>query len=326
MNKILVIVESPAKCKKIENYLGSEYKCVASFGHIRELMTDKGLKCIEIENNYNPLFRVIQRQQKNISQLKKQIAMSKEVILATDDDREGEAIAWHLCQVFKLPVGRTKRIIFHEITKPALSKAIRAPTTIDMKKVESQKARQVLDLLVGFTISPVLMKCISVGSSNSGNSNNGSSSGRQVLSAGRCQTPALRLVYDNHLEIEKNPGKELYVITGNFTKMNLVYKYGKTIERKEDVEIFLERSVSHVHRLENSVPTEVSKTPGNPLTTSAIQQKASNDLHYSPKDTMRICQNLYEAGYITYMRTDSIYFSKEFLEKIKTFITTNYGE
>jgi DNA topoisomerase I len=312
--KILVIVESPAKCKKIESYLGSEYKCVASFGHIRELMTDKGIKCIEIENNYNPLFRIVQRQQKHISELRKLIALSKEVLLATDDDREGEAIAWHICVVFGLPIKLTKRIIFHEITKPAMLKAVSRPTVIDMKKVESQKARQVLDLLVGFTISPVLMKCIP------------RDSFKQSLSAGRCQTPALRLVYDNHLEIERNPGKELYTISGYFTKMNLQYKYDSTIERKEDVENFLERSVSHNYVMENKQPELVKKSPGNPLTTSAIQQKASNDLHYSPKDTMKICQNLYEAGYITYMRTDSIYFSKEFLKKIQEFIDNKYGK
>jgi DNA topoisomerase-1 len=312
MSKILIIVESPAKCKKIESFLGSQYKCIASFGHIRELMTQKGLQCIEIENNYNPLFQISQRQKKQVATLKKNIQESKEILLATDDDREGEAIAWHICQVCKLNVNTTKRIIFHEITKPALIKAVKNPGKINMDMVNSQKARQVLDLLVGFTISPILWKSIS-------------SNKKSALSAGRCQTPALRLVYDNELDIQANPGKKCYAISGYFTKNNIKYVLDKDIETKDECEEFLENSVNHSHMMTNTTPKNIEKTPPKPLTTSDLQQKASSILHYSPKQTMSICQNLYEEGYITYMRTDSRYYSEEFINSAEKYIKSKYG-
>lgn len=315
MSKSLVIVESPAKCKKIEEYLGKElYKCVASFGHIRQLMTEKGLQCIDIEDNYNPLFKIASGKHNQVKKLREEIGKCKDIYLATDDDREGEAIAWHICQVFKLPVHTTKRIIFHEITKPALKKAVERPTVIDMNKVNAQKARQVLDLLVGFTISPILWKHIS-------------SFNKSALSAGRCQTPALRLVYDNQQEIDASPGKECYDITGYFFgKKNIAYKLTKSLENKEETQVFLESSKTHKHFMKNEEEFQTVQKAPTPFTTSALQQKANNILHYSPKDTMRICQNLYEAGYITYMRTDSKVFSEEFLQTVEPFIGEKYGE
>jgi DNA topoisomerase-1 len=313
VNNTLVIVESPAKCKKIESYLGVGYKCIASFGHIRELNKKRGIKCIDIENNYNPDFNLVKHQLKNISNIKKQITFSDEVLLATDDDREGEAIAWHICQVFKLPIKSTKRIIFHEITKPALEKAVRNPTYIDMKKVESQKARQVLDLLVGYSISPLLWKYINKTSASS-------------LSAGRCQSPALRLVYDNYYDIKENPGIECYNINGYFSEKNLNFKLNKTIESKDQVQEFLEESKNYDHILKKYKPRLTKKKAPEPFTTSMLQQKASNVLHYSPKDTMRICQNLYESGLITYMRTDSKLYSLEFIDKTTKLITKKYGD
>jgi DNA topoisomerase-1 len=312
VKQTLVIVESPAKCKKIESYLGLGYKCVASFGHIRELNKKKGIKCIDIENNYKPDFNLVSHQLKNISSLKKNISLYDEVLLATDDDREGEAIAWHICQVFKLPIKTTKRIIFHEITKTALEKAVKNPTVIDMKKVESQKARQVLDLLVGYSISPLLWKYINKTSASS-------------LSAGRCQSPALRLVYDNYNEIKENPGEECYSINGMFDSKNLNFKLNKTIGSKELVKEFLEESKDYKHKLTKYKPRVTKKKSPEPFTTSSLQQKASNILHYSPKDTMRICQNLYESGLITYMRTDSKYYSKEFIDKTKSLLLKKYG-
>ena len=311
--KTLLIVESPAKCKKIESYLGSNYKCIASFGHIRELMTQKGLKCIDIDNNYSPLFQISTRQRKKVSDMKKYIGESKEVLLATDDDREGEAIAWHICQVCNLDPRSTKRIIFHEITKPAIIKAVSKPGRINMNMVNSQKARQVLDLLVGFTISPVLWKNIS-------------SNKKSALSAGRCQTPALRLVYDNEKEIEENPGKKCYNIKGYFTNNNISYSLNKDIEKSEECEEFLEETVNHDHIMTNTEPKKSEKSPPKPLTTSDIQQKASSILRYSPKQTMQICQNLYESGYITYMRTDSRFYSEEFLENVENYIDSKYGD
>ena len=182
-----------------------------------------------------------------------------------------------------------------------------------MDMVNSQKARQVLDLLVGFTISPILWKNIS-------------SNKKSALSAGRCQTPALRLVYDNQKEIEENPGKKCYKINGYFTNNNINYSLNQDFTEKDECEEFLEDSVNHQHIMTNSEPTSIEKTPPKPLTTSDIQQKASSILRYSPKQTMQICQNLYESGYITYMRTDSRYYSAEFIENVENFIERKYGD
>ena len=312
MQSTLIIVESPAKCKKIESYLGSGYKCIASFGHVRELMTNRGLKCIDIKNNFNPHYKDIGRQKDNIQKIKRLVPQYNDIILATDDDREGEAIAWHLCNLLKLPISTTKRIIFHEITKSAIQKAILAPTTIDIKKVYSQQARQILDLLVGFTISPILWRHITRFK-------------KESLSAGRCQTPALRLIYDNQMEINKTPGTKCYNIIGYFTKHNLQFNLNTHFDSSDIVETFLEDTIEHSHMFSRSNPKEIVKKCPEPLTTSAIQQKASSILRYSPKDTMRICQNLYEAGYITYMRTDSKNYSQEFIENIQKYIITTYS-
>ena len=181
MSYSLVVVESPAKCQKIEKFLGPGYKVMSSYGHITHL---SNLKQIEFENNYKPNFEIIESKQPQINKLKKAVQNAKEVIIATDDDREGEAIAWHIAQVFKLDVQNTKRIIFHEITERALKNAIANPTTINMNMVYAQQGRQILDLIVGFKITPLLWKHIVANTKNS-------------LSAGRCQSPALRLVYDN---------------------------------------------------------------------------------------------------------------------------------
>jgi len=308
--KILVIVESPSKCKKIESYLGNNYKCVASFGHIRELLINKGLNCIDKKNNYEPLFK--SKNNKNIKILKTEINNASDILLATDDDREGEAIAWHICIMFKLDVKKTKRILFNEITKNALIKAVNNPTTINMNKVNSQKARQVLDLLVGFTISPLLWKHIS---------NNKQSS----LSAGRCQTPALRLIYDNYNEIKKDNSEECYEVLGYFTKFNLDYKLNYYFKDTEKMKEFLNKSISHKYIINNENERQIFKKSPIPLTTSSLQQKASNLLNYSPKDTMSVCQKLYEKGYITYMRTDSKTYSKDFINNISEFINDKFG-
>ena len=305
----LVIVESPAKCKKIESYLGSGYKCVASFGHIRGL-TD-GLKCIDIQNNYKPTFSVLKEKRKNVNALRKDISKSSEVILATDDDREGEAIAWHICQEFRLPVATTKRIIFHEITKPAVQKAIANPTVVNLDMVYAQQARQILDILVGYKVSPTLWSHIS-------------RTAKSSLSAGRCQTPALRLVYDNQKEIEASPGEKMYQTVGYFTKKNIDFALQKNHTSTEEIEEFLEESVNHDHIYSCSEPRNTKKTPPTPFTTSRLQQTASNELHYSPKQTMQLCQKLYEGGYITYMRTDSTTYSEEFIKDITGFIKSKY--
>ena len=195
----LVIVESPSKCKKIEQYLNTKgtYKCIASYGHIREL---PGLAAINIHNNFAPTFIECESKKDQIGKIRKAIRDADEVILASDDDREGEAIAWHLCEVFNLPIETTKRIVFHEITESALHRALAKPTKINMSIVHAQIARQVLDILVGYQLSPLLWKHVKDG-----------------LSAGRCQTPALRLIYENQREIDSTPGKQSYVVTGYFT-------------------------------------------------------------------------------------------------------------
>ena len=302
----LVIVESPAKCKKIESFLGNDYKCLASFGHIRELTN--GLKCIDIKNNFEPTFTIMESKTRNIKTLKKFIKKADEVIIATDDDREGEAIGWHICKTFNLPTQTTKRIIFREITKSAVKKAIANPGILNMQKIYAQLARQILDRLVGFIVSPQLWKSISRNT-------------KQKLSAGRCQSPALKIIYDNQTLIDNTPGVKVYNTNGNFTKYNLDFALNKEILKEEDLLDFLEDSVEFEHKIKKiNEFTNKKKIPPSPLTTSKLQQKSSNILHMSPKQTMMTAQKLYEGGYITYMRTDSKTYSKEFIEKSKQFI------
>ena len=308
---ILVIVESPAKCKKIESYLGNGYKCLASFGHIRELTN--GLKCIDIKNNFEPTFTLLENKTRNIKNLKKFIKNADEVIIATDDDREGEAIGWHICKTFNLSIQNTKRIIFHEITKSAVKKAIKNPIRINMSKVNAQLARQILDRLVGFIISPQLWKHISRKT-------------KQGLSAGRCQTPALKIIYENQQLIDKTPGVEVYNTKGIFTKHKLEFILNKEFINNENIIEFLEESIDFKHKLYNKKISEnKKKLPPSPFTTSKLQQKSSNILHYSPKQTMMIAQKLYEGGFITYMRTDSKTYSKEFIDKTKSYIQTKWS-
>jgi len=314
--KTLIIVESPAKCKKIEEYLGPGYKCVASYGHLRELPS---LKNIDIEKNFNPTYIIIDNaiKKKQIELLRKEIKSSNEVILATDDDREGEAIAWHLCELFKLDIERTKRIVFHEITESAIQQAVKNPKNINMDLVNAQQARQILDILVGFKISPILWNCVSKRKENS-------------LSAGRCQTPALKLIYDNEQEIKTVEERKVYNTVGYFTNANIAFDLNKQYETEDEMIDFLE-AVADLNKGNNliyncSQPVKVLKSPPEPFTTSRLQQVASNELHYSPKETMRVCQILYEGGYITYMRTDSKTYSGEFLESVKTYITRTYAQ
>ena len=310
MSYTLLIVESPAKCSKIENYLGAGYKCVASFGHLREL---NSLDAIDIKNNFKPTFVESEGKLKQISKIRSLIAKASEVLLASDDDREGEAIAWHICQLFSLPVTTTKRIIFHEITESALKNAVKNPTFINMDVVNAQIARQVLDILVGYKLSPLLWKNIAKNT-------------KTGLSAGRCQTPALRIVYDNQKEIDASPGSKVYNTVGYFTSKNLPFALNFNHEGEEAMTAFLEESVNHDHIYTCGKPRNTIKQPPVPFTTSGIQQMASNEMHISPKETMQICQKLYEAGHITYMRTDSLTYSEDFIKLASTFITSEYGK
>lgn len=315
--RTLVIVESPAKCQKIEGYLGKDkYTCLASFGHIREI--EDGLKSIDVDNEFKTKFAIMSSKQAQVAKLRAAIANATEVILATDDDREGEAIAWHLCQVFNLSVSTTKRIIFHEITEPALKAAVAAPRRINMSLVLAQQARQILDLIVGYKISPVLWTYVA----------------HTNLSAGRCQTPALRLIYDNYKEIEASTATMVYSVSGIFTKLNLTFNLSREIESSSDSsgEECLETFIRETAAAEDDgfvvtvgAPKKATKAPPRPYSTSTLQQAASNDLHLSPKDTMSVAQKLYEQGFITYMRTDSKVYSSEFVAKACDYIRKRFG-
>jgi len=306
----LVIVESPAKCNKIESYLGPGYKCIATFGHFRTL---DGLKSINTDN-FKLKFSCMEEKSKQISRIKSEIeSCMGNVIIATDDDREGEAIGWHVCDMFKLPIETTPRIIFHEITKTAIERAVSTPGTLNMNLVYAQFARQILDLLVGYHISPQLWTHIA-------------SSVKNSLSAGRCQTPALRLVYDNQKDIDASPGKMVYNTVGYFTKLNLPFNLSRQYDAPKDVEEFLEESVNHDHIFTLLSPKKTSKAPPCPFTTSALQQKASSEYNYSPSETMSVCQKLYESSFITYMRTDSKTYSPEFIESAKRYISEKWSD
>lgn len=309
--KYLIIVESPSKCAKIESYLGDEYCCIASKGHIR---TIEGLKSIDTKSAFIPKFSIIEEKQSQVEYMRAIIAMfsKSNIILASDDDREGEAIAWHICEVFDLPIATTKRILFHEITKKAIVDAVNSPTIINMNLVHAQHARQVLDMVVGYKISPFLWKYLYHDKSNS-------------LSAGRCQTPALRLVYDN--DKEKSAGVETkYKTTGNFTAKNLLFILDQEFDTKEEITQFLETSKTHPHMIKVGSQKETIKSAPKPFNTSRLLQTASNLCHMSPKETMSICQSLYQSGYITYMRTDSTKYSKEFLNKASEYIMKEWSK
>ena len=308
----LVIVESPAKCKKIEAYLGPGYKVVASFGHLRNI---SGLESIDVKNKFETKYSIIQEdlKLKQIEKIRAEIAKADDVIIATDDDREGEAIGWHICDLFGLNTTNTKRIIFHEITETAIQSAISHPKRINIDLVKAQQTRQILDMLVGFTISPVLWNSVSKTHSSS-------------LSAGRCQTPALRLIYDNYLEIKESPGKIIYNTTGYFTNLNLLFELNKQFLNVDECRNFLEQCISWDFVCSTTLPKKVIKKAPEPLTTSSLQQLASNELNMSPKDTMKYAQQLYEGGYITYMRTDSKKYSNEFIENVKMYIRMSHGE
>lgn len=282
---------------------------MATFGHIRSL---EHLNKIDIANNFKPTFSEVSTKSNQISKLRTFINGATEVLLASDDDREGEAIAWHVCDTFGLPVDTTKRIVFHEVTKPALERAVQSPTRVNMQLVMAQQARQILDLLVGFKISPILWDKVSYRTKTS-------------LSAGRCQTPALRIVYENQKEIEASPGRKVYNTVGYFTSSNLPFQLDHNHDGEKEVSQFLEDSASHEHEYECGQVRKTTKNPPTPYTTSTLQQAASNELRLAPKITMEACQKLYEAGFITYMRTDSTTYSAEFILTAKTHITSKYG-
>lgn len=307
----LIVVESPSKCKKIEEYLGSQYTCISSKGHIRSIKN--GLKSIDVKNNYNIEYEIQQEKREHVTWMKDIIPMflKKNIIIATDDDREGEAIAWHICIVFDLPIETTKRIIFREITQSAIKEALDKPTTININIVNAQMSRQVLDLLVGFKISPILWKHLYRNKDN-------------ALSAGRCQTPALKLVYENEIEAKNAVTNTTYKVTGSFFPKKIIFDLSKDFENETQVLDFLEQSKSFNHYLSIGEKKDSIKVPPKPFNTSGLLQKASNTLGIGPKETMSICQQLYQDGFITYMRTESQKYSDVFLKKAQEYIIKRF--
>ena len=326
----LLIVESPAKCSTIAKYLGPGYRCIATMGHMRYL---DGLDSIDIKNNYKLNFTIIESKKSQIKKIQSEIKLSSKILIATDDDREGESIAWHICDMFRLPIDKTERIVFHEITKDALEYALKHPMRINMSIVHSAHARQILDLLIGYKISPFLWKHIS--------------SDGSALSAGRCQTPALRIVYENELErigrltLNQNTKNgenaisqsSFYSVTGFFTKFNIPFSLAVSFETQNinAVEDFLKASIHEnakfvFKRISQKPSTHLTKAP-EPFTTSRLQQVASNEFSFSPSETMEICQTLYERGYITYIRTTGKSYSAEFVNgHIVPFIQEKWGQ
>lgn len=305
MTYIAVIVESPTKCKTIEQFLGVGYKCFASCGHLR---TMNDLNCIDFIH-HSITFHDIPSKTRQISFLRKGIREASDVLLALDDDREGESIAWHVCDLFQLPL-TTKRIKFHEITRSAITYAITNPTLIHMDVVYAQHTRQALDLLIGFKISPLLHGYIKT---------------KKTLSAGRCQSPALKLIYENQLECERTSGRVVYTTVGMFTSKRIEFVLNHVFQEPDQVEEFLTQSLTFEHVYSCSdIQTKYKPTPI-PWTTSTLQQACSSKLSISPKSVMESCQLLYEAGYITYMRTDNTHYCNEFLVVMTDYISKHYG-
>ncbi|HET7320563.1 MAG TPA: type I DNA topoisomerase [Candidatus Saccharimonadales bacterium] len=308
MPKNLVIVESPAKAKTIEKFLGKDYTVRSSFGHIRDL-PKKGLN-IDLENNFEPNYEISSDKKKVIADLKK-AAKDAEVWLASDEDREGEAIAWHLTQALKLDPKKTKRIVFHEITKTAIEAAIQKPRTVDINLVDAQQARRVLDRLVGYELSPVLWKKVRTG-----------------LSAGRVQSVAVRLIVEREREITEFNAQSSFKVTAVFETggHELPAELSAKLDSVETTEKWLQHVIPATYKVSDISQKPGSRSPGAPFTTSTLQQEASRRLGYSVRQTMTLAQRLYESGHITYMRTDSTTLSSQALGAAESYITTQFGK
>ena len=310
----LVIVESPAKAKTIEKFLGKDFRVVSSFGHIRDL-AKKNLG-IDIENNFAPDYEIPKEKAKVVSELRKAAAGSKTIWIASDEDREGEAIAWHLASVLKLDLATTKRIVFHEITKEAITHAIESPRQVDMNLVNSQQARRILDRIVGFEISPVLWKKV-----------------QPSLSAGRVQSVAVRLLVEREREIISFVSESAFRVTANFridsdSSENAILKAeaSKRFPEEKEALKFLDLCKVSKYSIANVSIKPGTRSPAPPFTTSTLQQEAYRKLGFSVAQTMAVAQKLYEAGRITYMRTDSTNLSNLALAKSREVIISEYGE
>lgn len=315
MAKNLLIVESPAKAKTIEKILGKDFEVKSCFGHIRDLEKDD--MGIDIKNQFKPRYIVPEEKEKVVKELKSVAKKSDEVWLATDEDREGEAISWHLCEVLGLDPKKTKRIVFHEITKPAIQSAIKKPRTVDLNLVNAQQARRVLDRIVGFELSPVLWRKVSM---------------RNNLSAGRVQSVAVRIIAEREREINAFKPTSSFKIDAYFTakdinKKSVSFKAeGSKQSKEKDAQKFLESCIGAKYTVANIQVKPGKKSPSAPFTTSTLQQEAGRKLGYGVSRTMILAQKLYESGYITYMRTDSVNLSETAIEDITKQISTSYGK
>lgn len=311
MQKNLVIVESPAKAKTIEKFLGKDYKVMSSYGHIRDLKTKEF--SIDIEHDYAPQYVVPTDKKKLVSELKAEARGAEQVWLASDEDREGEAISWHLYEVLGLKPENTKRIVFHEITKSAILHAIETPRNIDINLVNAQQARRVLDRIVGFELSPILWRKV-----------------KPALSAGRVQSVAVRLIVEREREINNFVSEAAFRIIANFILPDgttiLKAELGRRLKDRKEVLDFLESCKNASFTIDDITTKPVKKSPAPPFTTSTLQQEAARKLGYSVSQTMMIAQRLYESGLITYMRTDSVNLSDLALGTAKEVITDTYGE
>lgn len=315
MAKNLVIVESPAKAKTIEKILGKDFKVQSSFGHIRDLA--KGNDAIEIDNKFHPRYIVSEKKKEVVSNLKKAVKGIDQVWLATDEDREGEAISWHLCEVLGLNVANTKRIVFHEITRPAIEKAVQNPRTVDMNLVSAQQARRVLDRLVGFELSPILWRKVSRSTS---------------LSAGRVQSVAVRIIVEREQAIKEFVIKPHFNVSAIFEVTN---DKGETVDMKAEAPqkftdeagaaAFLESCKNAVYTISKLETKPAKRKPQPPFTTSTLQQDASRKLGFSVSRTMIVAQKLYEAGKITYMRTDSVNLSEVAIDNAALAVMSKFG-
>lgn len=310
MSKNLVIVESPAKAKTIAKFLGPDFNVKSSFGHVRDL-PKKGMS-IDIADNFKPNYEVSSDKKKVVSELRKAAKTAEIVWLASDEDREGEAIAWHLAEVLKLDPKKTKRIVFHEITKPAIEAAVEKPRTIDLDLVDAQQARRILDRIVGYELSPVLWKKVRTG-----------------LSAGRVQSVTVRLIVEREREIETFEAIVTFKVSAIFKLEDgteLKAECPTKFENEEAARNLLESLLSGDSSITNIKKTPGTRSPSAPFTTSTLQQEASRRLGYSPKQTMMLAQHLYENGDITYMRTDSLNLSKLAIASMADYIKKEYGE
>lgn len=307
----LLIVESPAKAKTIEGYLGKDFIVKSSIGHIRDL-PKKGGMAVDIDNGFEPTYEISPDKKKVVDELMKLSKKSDIVWLATDEDREGEAIAWHLLKALKLDESKTKRIVFNEITKTAIQKAVQKPRKIDNNLVNAQQARRVLDRLVGFELSPVLWKKVKYG-----------------LSAGRVQSVAVRLIVEREKDIQSFQSQASFKVSAHFlTTSGSPFKseLPKRFDSKEEAIAFLESCIDAQFSITDLTKKPSKKSPSAPFTTSTLQQEASRKLGFSVSQTMSVAQKLYESGKITYMRTDSVTLSEDAVQSANHYIQSNFGE